>query len=67
MFNDGNSLPNECRLPYLLESHMFSITVTAMNSGTVQEGDMTSFFCSEARTGAMYNSGENVSPPTTGL
>ena len=32
--NDGNSLPHECRLLYLLECHIFSITLTAMNGGT---------------------------------
>ena len=28
--NDGNSLPHECRLPYVLECRIFNITPTAM-------------------------------------
>ena len=57
----GNSLPHECRLHHLLECHMFSIILTAMNSGSGWHGQ---FFCSAPRTGA---SGENVPLPTTGL
>ena len=30
--NDGNYLPYECGLHYLLEWHIFSIMLTAMNS-----------------------------------
>ena len=40
---------------------VFSVILTAMNSG---RGWHSHFFCSGRRTGA---SGENVSPPTTGL
>ena len=48
-------------LHYVLECHIFSITLTAMNRGRGWHGQC---FCSGPRTG---DSGENVSPPTTGL
>ena len=61
---DGNDLPHEYRLHYLLECHIF--TVVCWPLWTVEEGGMTSFFVQDllCRTGA---SGENVSPPTTAL
>ena len=31
--NDGNYLPHECRLHYLLKCHIFSTNTTAMNIG----------------------------------
>ena len=62
--NDGNSLPHECCLHYQLKCHIFSIILTAMNSSG--RGWLRQLLCSGPtdRTGA---SGENVSPPTTGL
>ena len=48
--NDGNCLPHERRLHYLLECHIFSYTPIAMSSGRGWHGQ---FFCSEPKTGAM--------------
>ena len=62
-FNDGNYVPPEFqfRLHYLLVTYL----VSHRQPWSVEKGDMTSFFVEDlARTGA---SGENVSPPTTGL
>ena len=63
--NDGNPLPQECRMQKLLECHIFSIIPTAMN-GSGRGWHTWPFFLFGAydRTGA---SGENVSPQTTGL
>ena len=58
---DGNSLAHECRLDCLFDCHIFSVRLTAVNSARGWHGQV---FCSGPRTGA---SGENVSPPTTGL
>ena len=41
--NDGNYLPHECRLHYLLECHVFGIMLTAVNSGRGWQGDIASF------------------------
>ena len=62
--NDWNSLPHEYCLHYLLECHIFS---TECHTGRHEQWKKVTwplFFCSGPTTGA---SGDNVSPPTTGL